>query len=314
MTEARGIHAHPTLKLGRRSPSLRRSVAFGAFLKAAPAHPIADPPPNLNYPMDKNDVAGDCVVAGLDHALQTISAALGVQRSNWTDAQILAYYQTQNPGFKSWADGGGANDGGMDIQTFLEYLVAHKVILAFGRIDHTSEDEMKAAVYLGVAIVTGEDLEVAQQTQTVWDYKASNEWGGHCTCTVGYSGSPDRQACVTWGGVTEMTQAFISRQLSEAWFVLTQAHVDHPAFRAGFDVAAFSAAISELTGGKVVVPVPAPQPPQPAPAPAPGPAPVPAPANIPADWVTWARHTLTLKSESHATLAVAREIIAAAGQ
>jgi hypothetical protein len=169
----------------------------------------------------------------------------------------------------------------MVIQTFLEHLVAEGVILAFGSIDHTSPDEMRAATYLGLAIVTGEDLQTAQQTQTVWDYKRSGEWGGHATCTVGYPSSA-RQTCVTWGELVDMTEAFVSRQLSEAWFVLTQAHVDHPTFRAHFDLPGFAQAVAALTDGKVVVPVP--------PTPAPIPAPTPAPsADVPPDDVTaWA--------------------------
>jgi hypothetical protein len=107
-----------------------------------------------------------------------------------------------------------------------------------------------------------------------------------------------------------MTEAFIAHQLDEAWFVLTQAHVDHPAFRAGYDVAGFAAAVAEMTGGRVVVPVPAPQPP-PAPQPTPGPAPVPA---VPADWVAWAQHVRTLKGQTRMTEQVAGEIIAAAQQ
>lgn len=302
-----GIHAHPTKKLGKLAPIPgRAAVPFGRFVSAAPAHPIADPAPDLVYPMDRNDVAGDCVVAGLDHTLQTIAAALGVQRKNWSDAELLAYYRTQNPGMKTWADAGSSNDRGMIIQTFLEYLVAQGVILAFGKIDHTNPDEMRAATYLGLAIVTGETLETAQQTQAVWDYKKSGDWGGHCTCTVGYPGAT-RQTCVSWGAEVDMTEAFIAHQLDEAWFVLTQAHVDHPGFRAGFDLAGFSAAVAELTGGKVVVPVPAP-------VPDPVPTPTPSPIVVPADKVKWAKNILTLKHQTHDTIAVAHWILGLAGQ
>jgi hypothetical protein len=76
-----------------------------------PDHPLTDPVPPLTYPMDRNDVAGDCVVAGLDHALQTIHAALRVPRANWTDGELLGFYQTQNPGFRTWADGGATTTG-----------------------------------------------------------------------------------------------------------------------------------------------------------------------------------------------------------
>lgn len=269
-----GIHDHDTRKLGKRPPKRKAAVNAGDFLLLGagqlPTHPIADPVPPLNYPMDRNDEAGDCVVAGLDHALQTIHAALGVHRDNWTDAQLLAHYQTQNPGFTSWAAGGSDVDGGMDIQTFLEHLVRTGDIVAFGKIDHRNEDLMKAAVWVGLAIVTGEDLQAAQQDQLdqgkPWDYKPSADWGGHCTTTVSYNGTPDTQGVVTWGEVVQVTQAFIDRQLEEAWFILTKAQIQHPSFRNAFDLPGFAAAVSALTGGKVVVPVPAPTPvPVPAP-------------------------------------------------
>jgi hypothetical protein len=303
--ELTGPHAHPSKKLGKLAPIPgRKAVPFGSFLTVAPAHPLVDVAPNLIYPMDHNDQAGDCVVAALDHALQVICALLGVARPNWTDAELLAFYRTQNPNFRSWADGGKSVDGGMVIQTFLEYLVAQGVILAFGKVDHTNEDELKAATYLGLAIVTGEVLDVAQQTQTVWDYKRTAQWGGHATCTVGYQATPDRQTVVTWGELVDVTQAFITHQLDEAWFVLTQAHVDHPDFREHFDLAGFAAAVSELTAGKVVVPVPAPQPPAP-PVPAPGPAPAPLPANV----LTWARQVLGETWRSKRDRTVAQELL-----
>lgn len=275
MTEARGIHAHPTLKLGKRPPIPgRKSVSFGAFVRTIPDHPLVDAAPSLAYPMDRNDVAGDCVVAGSDHALQVICHLLGVERANWTDSELLAYYQTQNPDFRSWADGNTNADGGMVIQSFLEYLVAKGVILAFAKIDQTNAEEMRAAIYLGLAIITGEDLRVAQQSQQVWDYVDTPDWGGHCTTTVGYP-NPQRQTAVSWGALIDMTEHFIVRQMDEAWFILTQAHVDHPGFRNHFNLPAFAAAVSDLTGGKVVVPVP------PAPAPAPTPVPTPTPEPTP---------------------------------
>jgi hypothetical protein len=278
---AAGMHAHPTKKLGKLPPIPgRAAVPFRDFVRVVPDHPVADPAPQLVYPMYRNDEAGCCVAAAVPHTLQTIAAALGLPWQDWSDDELLKLYQTQNPGFHSWADAGNeAVDGGMVIQTCLEYLVAQGTILAFGKIDHTDPEEMRAAIYLGLAIITGEELDVAQQNQTVWDYKRSADWGGHATCSVGYPGST-RQTCVTWGSEVDMTEAFIAHQLDEAWFVLTQAHVDHAAFRDHFDLPGFAAAVAQITGGKAVVPVPAPQPP-PAPGPAPVPPAPPAPAPVP---------------------------------
>lgn len=207
-------------------------------------------------------IAHNCVVAAGDHALQAIYSLLGEHRDNWTDGQLLAFYRTQNPDFRSWADGGSSADGGMDVQTFLEHLVEVGEILAFGAVDLT-EEALKAAVYVGLGVITGEQLDVAQQNQAVWDFVAgSPTWGGHATTSVAYD--PDTQGVVTWGELVKVTDRFVTEQMQEAWFVLTAAHLRHPGFRDSFDLAGFSAAVAELTNGKVVVPV------DPPPAPAPG--------------------------------------------
>lgn len=277
MTSAVGIHDHPTKKLGLiPNDPTRPRVKIGSFLNTAvttPIYPDTDTAPVLTWPMDHNADAGCCVVAGTDHAFQAIDAQLLGQYVGMSDDVMLLMYQSQNPGFKSWADAGGPNDNGMVIQLALEWLVANGYILAFGEIDLTNMPEVLAATYIGLAIITGETLDVAQQDQQVWDtVKGSAEWGGHCTTWVGYD--PNLRQ-VTWGELLAMSTAFIKNQVSEAWFILRQSHVDHPSFRDNFDLAGFAAAVSEMTGGKVVVPVtPKPTPTPPAP---PTPAPVPSP-------------------------------------
>lgn len=265
MTDAVGVHAHPTRKLGKRPPKRAATIDVAPYLQL-PARPIDDPPPTATFSMDFNDVAGDCVVAAVDHALQTQSVLLDTHRPNWTANQILAYYQTQNPDFRGWGDGGTNRDGGMDIQTFLEHLVHVGDILAFGRINLT-EDSLKAAIWVGLAVVTGETLNVAQQAQSTWDYVPSSPiWGGHATVSVAFD--PDHQGLVTWGELVEATDMFISHQVEEAWFLLTADLVNHPGFRDSFDLPGFAAAVADLTGGKVIVPV---DPIPPAPTPGPGP-------------------------------------------
>lgn len=269
-----GIHAHPSKKLGvRPEDTARPKVPVGPFLRVAatvlPAYPATDVIPELAYPMDRNDEAGDCVVAGVDHALQVIYRLLTGQYINWSDDQLLHAYQSQNPGFKSWADAGGASDGGMVIAEFLDWCIKQGLILAYGKIDHTNQAEVEATVWLGLAVVTGENLQVAQQSGTVWDdVPGSSDWGGHCTVWNGYF--PFR--VISWGADDyTMTEGFVQYRVSEAYFILTQAHVDHPSFRDHFDLAGFAAAVAQLTAGKVIVPTgPTPTPPAPGAAPFPG--------------------------------------------
>lgn len=276
---------NPTKKLGCRPEDRSRlKVQVGQFfVPPVPVHPLSDvDAQGLPFKMDHNDQAGDCVVAGSDHALQAIDALWEGKSVNWTDAFMLKAYQTQNPGFKSWADSGGPHDNGMIVAQFLDWLIEQGLILAYGQIDTFNLDEIKAAVYLGGAIITGETVREAQLNSTVWDYTPNSPIaGGHCTCWIWYPDAEDI-GLVSWGSSDyEMTQLFIANQLDEAYFILTQAHLDHPGFRNSFDLAGFAAAVKQLTGGKVIVPVPPAPPPAPPTPPAPTPpGPVP-PAPVP---------------------------------
>jgi hypothetical protein len=269
-----GIHDVPNQILGKRDPHALDDAdhpSINAFdhmqaLKMIPRRsvitPTGDPIASMTWPMDHNDAAGDCVVAALDHFLQAVYDLLGVSRNNWTDAQMLAYYQTQNPKFKSWADAGGPNDNGMVIQDFLTYLVKEGTILGFARINPTDEVSMRAATYLDLGVITGQVMQVAQQGKQVWDYvKGSRAWGGHCTVSVGYTLSPNAEQWVSWGDVYLVTPAFIAHQMDEAWFVITQAHVDDPTFREGFNLDSFGSEFTALTGRPFSFqPTPAPNP------------------------------------------------------
>ncbi len=245
------------LRLGKREPLPERaSLQVGDFLGAAveiPDHPPVSPAPDINWTMDRNDEAGVCVVAGLNHTLQAIAWNLNQPRIPWSDSEILELYRTQNPNF-TWERAGTQDDQGMVIQHFLEECVRRGHILAFARIDHENHELMRAATYIGGGIMTGEMLRTAHANLDLWDYSKSAPWGGHCTTTVGYSA--EQFDCVTWGQRTPYTLRFGETHLDEAWFVLTPALVNSPGFRNSFDLRGFADAVADLTDGKVIVPVP----------------------------------------------------------
>lgn len=260
------IHNTPGRALGKLAPFDRKSVSFGEFLTTLPSFPIIDTAPNFSYPMDGNDAVGDCVVAGWDHARQVITGLFTGVQKNFTQDEIWAFYKTQNPNFDPHGTAatngpGSSSDCGMNIQIFLEYLTSQKLILGFAKIDQTNENEMKAAAYLGLAVITGVVVDQAQMgpqfNAKLWDYVAdSPQEGGHCVPVVGYTNPPDRMGCVTWGTIVDLTQPFIQKQMDEAWFILMQEHVDHPSFRNHFDLVGFAQAVREITDGKIIVPAP----------------------------------------------------------
>lgn len=246
---AQGIHDHPTRKLGRRPEDRDKpKIALADVLTdTLPPHPLVDGGPLLQFDMDRNDEAGDCVVAGVNHALQVIYSLLGVHFTPWTDEQVLAYYQTQNPDFRSWSDAGGPADRGMIVAQFLSYLVKQGVILGFAKVDHRNTEELQTAVYLGLALVSGANMQQAQQNGQVWDYDPkSPDWGGHCTAQDGYDAN-DYQT-ISWGSDKyRMTTAFMDKRVDEVYLLITQAHVDHASFRDGLSLDAFGKAFTALT-------------------------------------------------------------------
>ena len=243
----------------------RAHLKFGDFLTTMPTAPLVDTPPNLSFPMDGNDLVGCCVVAGWDHFRQVVTQLLTGTGLNFTQAEIWKFYQTQNPGFdpngSSTTNGpGSSHDNGMNIQQFLGYLQQNKYILGFAKIDYTNLQQMQAAIWLGLSVITGVILDNVQMDQFAsgtWDnVPGSSVDGGHCVPAHGYNmGTID---VITWAKSIACTPAFIKNQMDEAWFVLTQYHVDHPNFRNHFDLAAFSAAVKAITNGQVIIPVPAP--------------------------------------------------------
>jgi peptidoglycan hydrolase-like protein with peptidoglycan-binding domain len=246
-------------KLNKRTPLKDRvSVKFGDFLTILPTVPLVDPAPNYVYPMDENDQWGDCVCAGFDHFRQIVTGLLTGNQKNFTETELLDFYRTQNPNFDPTTPG--VNDNGMNIQNFLEYLQAQKLIIGFASVDYTNPQELQAAIYIGLGLMSGVQIQNAQMTQfqtgKLWDTVVGSPVdGGHCVPPVGYFAQTGNYSFITWGKIQNATQAFITSQMDECWFVLTQEHIDHPEFRNHFDLAGFSQAVSEITNGKIVIPI-----------------------------------------------------------
>lgn len=278
-----------TGKFGRRAPSRRPALALSRALTGKiPAHPTAaDYLARLAaWQMLGNDVAGDCVAVTWANVRRLVTSIAGAENYPSQD-EVWAIYKTQNPGFDPNGDPnvngpGSTADGGMDIQTLLEYLVKRGDVLAFAKVDPTSPDEVKAAIAIFGFVWTGIVVQAANQNDFAdgqpWDYhRSSPDEGGHSVITGGYgAGGPGPlggdERFITWAEETSFTDAYWRRKVEEAWVVIFPEHLTHPAFLAGVDLAALAADYTALTGK----PFPAVIPPTPAPVPSPPPAPAPA--------------------------------------
>ena len=261
---------------GRRSPKRAPAVRASRILTGVvPDHPpIADHFARVtDWGLYGNDRYGVCGPVSLANQRKLVTGYLtGVESSPDQDAVYDLYRRSGNPGFDPAT---GADDNGVDMQTMLEAAVAGGIggvtPLGFAAVDHTSLEEIRAAVAVFGSVLYGVSLETAQEGQTdaggPWDYKRSGEWGGHAVLGGRYVDSPDdradRTGVVTWAELIDMTDAFVSHQLEEVWVVVWPEHLSDATFLAGVDLEALAADYEALTGRPFPAPVPAPPPPPP---------------------------------------------------
>lgn len=281
---------------GRKPAKNAPALKLGPLLTGVvPAHPTVQDNLALlhgGWRMLGNDLAGDCVSVTWANFRRLMTAVLAGREVYPTLDQVWALYKTQNPNFDPNGDPnvngpGSPADGGMDIQTVLEYLV--KVggpdgvkALAFAKVDHTNVDEVKAAISIFGAVWVGCTVTSANENEfghgEPWDYVSSSPTqGGHSIITGGFtSNSGGDEEFITWAAETSFTDAFWSHQVDEAWVVIWPEHAGTAAFQQGIDTAALEQAYLDITGKTLVL-----TPPAPAPTPTPAP-PAPTP-NVVAD-------------------------------
>lgn len=285
----------PNLKYGRRTPKGAPALKLASFLSGAvPAAPSSEDYGTqfTGWQMLGNDTAGDCVSVTWANQRALVTTVLAGKTSYPTQDQVWTFYKTQNPNFdpngSSNTDGPGSSaDGGMDIQTALEYLQQNGgpdgvKAVAFAKVDYTNEAELKAAhaifgqVWYGINVLDANMNEF--NSGQPWDYVANSPIdGGHSVTGVGYD--PTDYRFVTWAAETQWTEAFRQHQVEEAWVVVWPEHLGSKEFMQGIDLAALATDYQEITGK--VLPLPNPTPPVPTPTPTPVPTPTPTPTPTP---------------------------------
>lgn len=299
----RAVEKHPirTKRLGRRPANLRRlsdparTLQFADIRKVAPAHAAAADHfgPITDWTMLGNDQFGDCGPVSVANSRRVTTKLLtGTEQQPTLDQVFDLYRRSGNPSFDPKT---GKGDDGVDMSVMLKAAMdggfAGVKPVAYASVNVASQDECEAAIDLFGYLLLGVDLQVAQQAQTdsnppVWDYKKSGAWGGHAICAGKYTGSnaaktPD-VSVVSWAEVVGLTDAFWSKQVSEAWVVIWPEHLGSKQFHAGIDVAAANAAYTALTGKT------GPFPSAPTPPPVPPTPPTPPPGATTADTQLWA--------------------------
>jgi hypothetical protein len=244
------------LKLGKLAPKFNKKTLTAAMFMAADALPVA---PTKNYweykvpsfPMMLNDNLGSCVFASGGHLLQNWTAHTGKMVTP-ADADVLAAYEAVG----GYVPGNPSTDNGAAITDFLNWwqengFVGHK-ILGWASVDQTNLQRVRQAVFAFGALNIGIQFpNVAMQQFSAgmpWDVVDDDGGidGGHCIPILG-QGSQGF-ACITWGKIQYMTNAFFEKYCDESYAVVTQDWLDAAGTTpiAGLDLEALNAALAEI--------------------------------------------------------------------
>ena len=257
---------------GKRPPKRAPAVKLGRLLTGTvPAHPAsADYLAALNggWQMLGNDSAGDCVSVTWANVRRLVTTMLTGSGYYPTQDEVWAVYRTQNPDFDP--DGtadtngpGSSADGGMDVQTLLEYLVSTGgpdgvKAVAFAAVDPKNPDEVKAAIAIFGYIWTGINVLAVNMQQfgagQPFGYDPSSPVdGGHSVITAGYGASGEGplggdERFITWAAETSFTDEFWASEVDEAFAVIWPEHLGSRAFLEGVDQAQLAADFKAITG------------------------------------------------------------------
>lgn len=229
-------------------------LAFREYLTAPFAlPPSAWPVPKASYPMDGNDVDGDCTIAGAAHFIAALNKWLKKRDHVPTAAQVKTEY------FK---ETGGQDTGLVEANVLKKWqtvgLFGHK-IAAYAPIKPTDLNGIKQAIafyggcYLGILCPDSAQRQFEQQEETgkqvPWTYEGEQTDDGHCVIALGYTA--DGLLCATWGAPDPLpavliTWDFLAHYLEEAWVILSHELVEAKKDTLGVNVPALQADIASL--------------------------------------------------------------------
>jgi len=221
-------------------PGLKTLMEYATKTLTAPA---TFDVPEGSYPMDNNDVEGDCTIAGVAHLLQA-----------WN--RLFIKGKARIPGLatikKTYRKLTGGEDTGL---VEANVLAAWKSTGLFGTkikaytpVKVTDLNAIKCAVayyggcYLG--IVVGQPQEEQFDRGEPWKWVKGQEQDGHCVVALGFT--KNGLLCATWGGIALLPWAFLKPALQEAWCVFGPQLAAAGKDTLGVDVAQLEADLSRI--------------------------------------------------------------------
>lgn len=193
------------------------------------------------FPMDGNDLLGNCTCAGLAHLITLWDGLIGKQTVMPAD-DVIALYRKLT----------GGPDTGLACIDVLNYWMNNEVNghkpLGYVAIDPTNITHVKQAVDIFGSVYIG----FKTQSDTLPDFHQGITWqpgqtdnDGHCVVVTAYS-----PACVrvlTWGGTQLGTWGWFTHMVDECFCVLPD-EATVKTFAQGFDLATLQADLQLIRG------------------------------------------------------------------
>ena len=214
--------------------------------------PTWDPPPSADvgagitaWGMDGNATYADCVPAASDH-YQVAKSAGTEQPGHLGGAGPVALYFDYG---RAMGEPGRYPDEGVVIATWLLWLYRRGVIEGFCELDPTDRTEVHGAMvdYAGVllGVELTEEAETLFERHLPWTLAGTRPTPGmgHGVLLVAYEPG-GTETCVTWGALQEMTLAWETGCIQEAWVFVSSAD----AARTGITMAHLAEVIDSLGG------------------------------------------------------------------
>ena len=234
----------------------RRTLQFSDYLMTQPVLPPA-PVATANlarvlkatgltvaelFPMDGNDIYGDCTMAALAHIITMIYAFLGrTVIPAVADVEALYFTLTGGP------------DSGLDMLTVMNYIrqngwLGDKPILAFAEVDTTNDYLVQQAINLFGFQYTG----FVVPENCIEQFNAGGPWvrgtltqDGHCVPLVDINRALGVEA-LSWGGQVRGTWPWFNECVDEA-YVLIPAEAATPGYIPGFNSTQLLADLAGVT-------------------------------------------------------------------
>jgi hypothetical protein len=227
------------------------AMAPEAALAPSPTSSIGATGSSAAWPMDGNDVVGDCTFAALAHLWQAQSIAAGASPIVLASDVILAGYSA----LTGYDPATGANDNGAQCQDVLEYgrttgLGGFK-LNAWARVSQGEPEHVRQAIYYFGGAYIGMQVTVEAERLFALGQPWDSDWlspvlGLHCVPIIGYDS--DWLYCITWGQVQPMSWRFFARRCDEAYAVVDSEFLTGRGVTpAGFDLATLIADLNQLT-------------------------------------------------------------------